>query len=162
MTDDISKVAPFWEWKEKQKAIDAEANGGVPLLRSKDWYHREYGKYVAAIQRQGYASFNKGTLTVDVGQSLKDTRIESAAAPVEVELPEPAFHGQGSDCDHLDYYTADQMREYAATLARQLADATRLLREWQDWHTDNSGWIKPSPIEATQAFLSQGSSDDSL
>lgn len=51
--------------------------------------------------------------------------IESAATPTEVELPElpepVSSVSLAAWGPKPDYYTADQMREYAATLARQLA-----------------------------------------
>ena len=55
-----------------------------------------------------------------------------------------------------------RMEERLEQAESQLAEATRLLQEWRDWHNDNSGWIKPTPLETTDVFLSRGSTHDTL
>lgn len=58
-------------------------------------------------------------------------RLESATTPAEAELPElpepVSSVSLAAWGPKPDYYTADQMREYAATLARQLAESESAL-----------------------------------
>lgn len=141
MTDDISKVNPYPtgspEWRQFEKYLrNRRIESAAPVDVS----------WVPSAPPPPFVSEDYAA-----GWNAAQTVGNDKLCTLARQLAEAKAANEIAASVHEHERINFQVQLSAAT--RRVAEVEGLLREWLDWHDDNSGWIKPPPTKATTIAL---------